>query len=51
MTFGTTNGNGNGTGNGHARGRIEDYEPIWPMVPVNRRRRGNSSTGASRATT
>ena len=33
MTFGTTNGNGNGTGNGHARGKIEDYEPIWPMVP------------------
>ena len=31
MAFGTTNGHGNG--NGHGSGGVEDYTPLWPMVP------------------
>ena len=31
MAFGATNGHSNG--NGHGSGGVEDYTPLWPMVP------------------
>jgi formate dehydrogenase major subunit len=40
MGFGTTNGhsaaNGNGS-NGHGPGSLNDYAPLWPMVPGTRK--------------
>ena len=34
MTFvGNGNGKGNGAGKGGGTGRLEDYAPIWPVVP------------------
>jgi formate dehydrogenase major subunit len=35
MTF-VGNGSGNGKGNGQAAGQLEDYAPIWPVVPGTR---------------
>ena len=37
MGFGTTNGHTAGNGNGSSgEGRVDDYAPIWPMVPGTR---------------
>ncbi|HET8587525.1 MAG TPA: 2Fe-2S iron-sulfur cluster-binding protein, partial [Candidatus Limnocylindria bacterium] len=36
MSFGTSNGNGHAASNGKGL-RIEDYTPVWPMVPGTRK--------------
>src|SRR3990170_7120943 len=36
MTF-VGNGNGKGNGRGTGPGRLEDYAPIWPVVPGTRK--------------